>query len=109
MSDSDTENVYSISFRIGDEGDSDDRYDDLTNLIEDEIEGLWWADTTSFYVKRTDLSITTFTRRLGEVINHKYDLVLVLDAYVKRGRVIGNPPKEELFDLLPYVKRITKS
>ncbi|HEX2581563.1 MAG TPA: hypothetical protein VHL08_06250 [Dongiaceae bacterium] len=83
--------VYLISFRINEKMDHQNkRYEALTSLIEDELIGDWWGETTSFYIKESILDIDSLASKLINKINERVDKLLLLDINTKNGRTSGD-------------------
>lgn len=68
----------------------------------------WWADTTSFVAVETSETIDDFCDRIyyKSSFNQSIDLFLVLDANIKSGRVRGKLRDQDLFKVLPFVKKL---
>lgn len=96
--------TFLVSFRIEHTGNYNDRYNSLNDAIT-QSKGTWWAETTSYYVKVTSETIESFTSRLKKCINPQHDILLVLDANVKSGRICGAVEDQDIFQLLPFLKK----
>lgn len=98
--------VFLVSFDLKYDDDYSDRYSSFMEQVKKG--GKWWADTTSFVAVETDETIDTFCNRiyLQSKFNGTKDLYLVLDANVKSGRVRGALKDQDLFKLLPFVKKL---
>lgn len=95
--------TFLVSFRIEHEGNYAARYAALNDAIK-ATNGMFWDETTSFYVKTTTEDISAFTARLKKCINVSCDVLLVLDAEVKSGRISGAFGDQDIFKLMPFVK-----
>lgn len=98
--------VFTVSFSIS----YDDTYSERYNSFMEQVKksGLWWDETTSFVVVRTEESIDDFCSRI--YIHSKFDAMkdryLVLDANAKSGRYRGVNKDQDLFVLIPCVKKL---
>jgi hypothetical protein len=98
--------VFSVSFEIKYDSDYQRRYNSFTAAIE--ACPKWWADTTSYYVVETNESISDFADRIyfGTDFDASRDLYLVLDAFVKSGCIRGAVKNDNIFQLLPFLKKL---
>lgn len=95
--------TYLISFRL--EGNNRDaRYANLRELLEKKIEGDCWDSTTSFYVKRTEISEKELISRIKQVVTPN-DQVLVVDYFNGKSWKIGNIEKNDIMlnDLIHFI------
>src|SRR5688572_17816202 len=65
-----------ISFELDYDSDYNARYTALTGAVLS-IDSGAWGETTSFYFVRTSMSAQEISQRLGFVISHDRDIVLV--------------------------------
>jgi len=96
--------VYWLSFRVGDKGDYESRYDALLENLKRCKSGKYWEETTSFVVFTSNLGIDQICRTLTEDLNHDWDLILVREMDKQSARIWGNNVDEDIFELMPYLK-----
>lgn len=97
--------VFIVSFELKYNDTYNKRYESFMEQIK---KGLWWAENTSVVIVRTDETIDDFCNRiyLHSDFNASTDRFLVLDADVKSGRAKGVITDQDLFKLLPFVKKL---
>jgi len=98
--------VYVVSFELKYEDTYSARYDSFMEQVKKTSP--WWAENTSTVVVKTDETIDDFCHRIyydSSIIESK-DRFLVLDADVRSGRVRGPVQDDDLFRLLPFVKKL---
>jgi len=98
--------VFTVSFSITFDDSYSQRYDSFMEQVKQG--GKWWAETTSFVVVQTDETIDAFCSRIyvKSDFNATKDRYLVLDANAKDGRYRGVNTDDDLFTLIPYVKKL---
>ncbi|MBM6578892.1 hypothetical protein ILT44_01760 [Microvirga sp. BT689] len=98
--------VYTVSFELKYDDEYRKRYDSFMEQIKKTTP--WWAENTSYVVVETTEDIDAFCSRIytKSLFNATKDRYLVLDADVKSGRVRGPVVDNDLFKLLPFVKKL---
>lgn len=98
--------TFLVSFDLKYNDSYSKRYDSFMEQVK--AGGKWWADTTSFVAVETDEDIDTFCDRIyySSDFNGTTDLYLVLDANAISGRVRGKIVDQDLFKVLPFVKKL---
>jgi hypothetical protein len=97
--------VLMVSFRIEEVGNDDQRRRELCAAIESM--GLrHWKDTTSFYLIEADASPRELASTLKDYIDTAEDIVLVRSMESKTAFVAGFVRDSDLFELMPYCKRV---
>ena len=100
--------MYWITFRIAYEtaaGRSyDDRYEAFTNAVIASSSS-YWAQTTSFYVIDSNISIDTLVATLKHEFSPSKDLFLIRQVDTKSARICGQNDDNDIFTLMPYLER----
>jgi hypothetical protein len=100
--------TYWITFRIAYEtvgGRSyDDRYEAFTNTVVANASN-YWAQTTSFSVIESSLSIDTLTATLKREFSPSKDLFLIRQVDTKSAKICGQNDDNDIFTLMPYLER----
>jgi hypothetical protein len=65
----------------------------------------YWEKTSSFFAIDTAQDLDTIAARCKVAIAPSKDLVLVLDANNKAGRITGKNDDQDIFLIIPYVKK----
>ncbi|MBA2125509.1 hypothetical protein DLM45_04620 [Hyphomicrobium methylovorum] len=97
--------VYWLTFRIHHDADYEHRYNRLVDLIQS-LTTKWWAEPTAFIVFRCDLDIDTLAGRVKAKIDPSKDLALVGMPDYKSARLIGASSDKDIFELMPFVKKV---
>ena len=95
--------TYWITFRLGEVGDYNTRYDNLIEAINSSA-SLVWEEPTSFLLIESTATIDELAQLLSAQMDTVHDLVLIGNPNVKQARVIGIVEDENLFRLLPFTK-----
>lgn len=95
--------VYWITFRIAEDGNHDDRYDNLLDAIK-KSSTMIWEEPTSFLLVESEKTIDDLAAILRTKVNSIHDIVLIGNPNVKQARVIGIVVDENLFEMMPFTK-----
>lgn len=99
--------VYWLSFRIKDDAGYADTYQALIDALKGAINtGSWWFETTSFYVFKSEHSIGDLANIIKKSIRVDRDLVVLGKSEFKAGRVIGLCEDQDIFTLVPFMKKV---
>ena len=99
--------TYFVSFRIADSGDPGPVYDGLHKLIEGIAQnGKWWFETTSFYLFDSEFSVDHLANLLSAEIRLDRDILVVGSLTHKVGCVIGKCDDPDIFDFVPFMKKV---
>jgi len=98
--------VFCVTFDLKYDSTYDSRYKSFMEQLKKS--GTWWADPTSFVAVQSTETIDEFCHRIyvHSEFDESKDLFLVLDSEVKAGRVKGVVKDQDLFKLLPFVKKV---
>ena len=96
--------TYWLSFRIGDKGNYESRYEALLANLNRCKRGKYWEETTSFVVFTSNLDIDQISSTLSEGLKPDWDLILVREMDKQSARVWGNNDDDDIFELMPYLK-----
>lgn len=97
---------FTISFRLHYDTVGGRTYQDRLAALDATVKNLstvWWAQTTSFYAISTHHSIDEIVRSCRSVIAPSQDLLLVLDADQKAGRITGKNDDADIYKVIPYI------
>jgi hypothetical protein len=100
---------FLITFRIGDQRTGGPACEARQNAVIAAIDACAlskrWDDETGFHAIVSSSSIETIIEVCSHAIDGAQDLVLVLDAQLKAGRVAGFVRDPDLFAILPFLKQ----
>lgn len=96
--------TYWLSFRIGDKGNYESRYEALLANLRLCKTGKYWEETTSFVVFTSNLDIDQISGTLSEGLKPDWDLILVREMDKQSARIWGNNDDDDIFELMPYLK-----
>lgn len=94
-----------LSFRIADDRTYRQRYEALVAAIQTHSTK-WWLDTSSFFVFESVHSIDTIASAVKEAIDEDTDVILIGMTDFKSARLIGANQDKDIFDLIPFVKKV---
>jgi hypothetical protein len=101
---------FTISFRIAEKpvgGRSyEQRYQALIDAITGLISGLHWDRTTSYIAIQSDYTIDQIIAVCKAAISVAADIVLILDADAKSGRIAGANDDDDIFKIITYLKKV---
>lgn len=97
--------TYIVTFRIALTGDDDARREALIASI---LQGSsrHWDEPTSFLLVETEDSLDDLASWASQSIDPAVDIVLIRALDQKSARVIGRVEDRDLFELMPYCKRL---
>lgn len=94
-----------LTFRLEDNATYSDRYDALIETIR-ERSSKWWLETSAFLLFDTGYTIDQIATDVKGVIDPNRDIILIGMPEFKSARLIGNSQDRDLFDLVPFVKKV---
>lgn len=102
--------TYIVTFRIDSSPSTptySERYTSFCEAVKKGSTG-WWGEPTSFYAVTVNETIDVFCSRIyvESSFNATKDLYMVLDANNLSGRVRGKMSDQDLFKVLPFVKKL---
>jgi hypothetical protein len=99
--------TYWVTFRIEDKivngKDYDDRYDPLIAKLRGM--GRYWDIPTSYVAFETDRDIDPLVRYFTQSLSADHDVFLICEIGVKSARIWGANPDDDIFTLMPYLKK----
>lgn len=98
--------TYWITFRVGDIGDYNARYDALQKAVSNLKDGAkWWVEPTSFFVFNSKHSIDEVAAAVKKALNTLDDMALIGMPEFKDARVVGTLEDDDLFFFMPFTKK----
>lgn len=97
--------TYWLSFRLENDATYALRYDALVETIRQQTTK-WWPETTAFFVFESGRTIDQIAESVAEVIDERCDVVLCGMTDFKSARLIGNNQDNDIFDLIPFIKKV---
>lgn len=99
--------TFWVSFRIKDDAGYDDAYKSLTDALQGVADATcWWFETTSFYIFNSEYSTDQVANHIKANIRPDRDLVVLGMPNFKGGRVIGHCEDQDIFRLIPDMKKV---
>jgi hypothetical protein len=98
--------AYWLTFRIRDDDGYEAAYNKLINAIKECVDGEWWFETTSFYTFQSEMAAGAIATHLKAAIRPDRDLVVLGMPDFKTGRVIGHCADQDLFKIIPFMKKV---
>lgn len=99
--------TYWLSFRIHEDAGYSDAYEALIASVKKHVtNGKWWFETTSFYVFGSTSTIDAIAASVKAGIRPDRDLVVIGKPDYKTGRVIGKCEDQDIFSLIPFMKKV---
>lgn len=99
--------TYWISFRLKDDDGYEDAYEAFTDVMKKALDqSTWWFETTSFYIADSEISLDGLAMRVKRAIRLDRDLVVIGMPGFKAGRVIGKCSDQDIFTLVPFMKKV---
>lgn len=99
-------NVYWVTFRIAERGDYESRYENLVNTLKELSGGTWWVEPTSFALFASDHGIDTIAEEIKSSFDYRTDLALIGMPNVKSARAVGAITDKDLFQFMPFTKKV---
>ena len=96
--------TYWLSFRIANDTNYDVRYDKLVETIRVSA-SKWWLETTAFIVFSSNYEIDALATRVNSAINTAKDVAVIGMPDFKTARVLGAAKDDDIFALIPFIKR----
>jgi hypothetical protein len=81
------------------------RYTDLVNTVHAAAGGTYWQEPTSFLAFESIHPIETLAARFKSKIAPSHDLFLLRQMDVKDAMVCGQFDDQDIFKLMPYLKK----
>lgn len=100
--------TYFVSFTIEDETINGRDYNERWNAMYDAIRSMansYWEETTSFVAFETEQSIGSITTAVKDALEPAIDTALIRSMDAKDARIIGLVADEDIFKIMPYLKR----
>ncbi len=104
--------TFWLSFRLSDKKGWRDTYNDRLTSLNDEIREAsgdgpnLWVETTSFFLFASDESTETIVARIKSAIALEADIAVLGKTEYKTGRVIGKCDDMDIFNLVPWMKKV---
>ncbi|USA39635.1 hypothetical protein NCF86_00275 [Pelagerythrobacter marinus] len=98
--------LFWVTFRIGDVGNYDARYQRLNEALASIADNsTWWVESTSFFLFQADTNIDGVAEAIACALDLDHDLALVGMPEYKSARAIGAIGDPDLYKLLPFAKK----
>lgn len=97
--------VYWLTFRIESNRDYDRRYMAVLEAVRQLTDTTWWTEPTSFVVFKSAADIDTIAASIESEMGPD-DMALLGMPEFKSGRLIGASTDQDLFKLMPFVKKV---
>jgi hypothetical protein len=97
--------TYWLTFRIAEDPDYAKRYERFVNAIE-KITLKWWVEPTSFLLFESEHNIAQVAEAAKAAFNPRTDMALIGMPDFKSARLIGASTDHDIFDLMPFTKKV---
>ena len=65
---------------------------------------IWWAETTSYVLFRSEKSSSTIAAEVKRVLDISKDVAIISSPYIKTMTIIGTNNDEDIFKLVDFAK-----
>ena len=97
--------TFWLSYRLEDDSSYSQRYDKLIETV-DALSTKWWLEPSSFIVFASAVGIDTVAAKVKAAINPRTDIAVIGMPDFKSARLIGVSHDEDIFDLIPFIKKV---
>jgi hypothetical protein len=101
--------IYWLAYRIADHGPYratwPGRYQALESAVAFVTDTVLWKETPSFILFDSEETLDEIRSHIGKAIDASVDLAVLCDPEAKTGSIIGTAQDDDIFTLLPFMKK----
>jgi len=97
--------TYYVSFTIADDAGYSGRYEALMELLRGYDNTIWWTETTSFVLFRSDKTAAQIAADIKAEINTSKDIVVIGATHYKTMLVLGANGDDDIYNLVDFAKK----
>lgn len=97
--------TYYVSFTIADDAGYAERYEALMDLLRGYDNTIWWTETTSFVLFRSDKSASQIATDIMRAINVSKDIAVVGATHFKTMLVVGASQDDDIYKLVDFATK----
>ena len=97
--------TYWITFKIGESGNAEGRYQALLAKVRQLTHAMWWTESANFLLFDSDHDIEALAAEVATVLDLSVDLALIARDEGREARAIGATEDPWLFELMPFAQQ----